>query len=824
MDSWLQDIRYAIRGLKRRRGFTIAAVLTLAIGIGGTVATFSVVDATVLQPLPFPHPDRLVRLRELTPQGEGFSFSEPDYRDYAHAFRSVSAVAGIKPLHLTLTGAGESRSVDAAAVTSSIFPMLGIQPALGRVFGPDDERDGHGAAVVVLSQALWRFQFGGDPAAIGRVVRLDGSPFTIVGVLPASAAFPPADAWVPFAPSPDADRGDKWLDAIATLAPGATIEEARAEAATIAANLARDHAELRGWSAQVVPIADWLVGPGVRRMVWVLLGAVGLLLALACANIAGLLMTRAADRQGEIGVRLALGAERRRLVRQLLTESLVLAVLGGALGLMAAFWMLDAWSALIGGVLPLGRIARIDARVLAVTVGVIGVSTLLFGLMPALHGANADLVASLRPSGRSVTPGNRLWSGILVSVQVALAMVLLVGSFLLMGSFARLTGVNPGFDAANVLAVPLSLSDHDYPESARGVFFENALARLSSVPGVESAAATATNPFRQWGYANNVTPEDRAATAPPSGFMQAGWRSVTPGFFQTMKIPIVRGRGFTAEDRDGAPGVVVISQNLAARLWPGGDAIGRRLYLGRCRRPHPHRRRRGRRYPRRPVGRAAGADGLPVVQPAAARRHDARRADARGHARSRRQRAPPDPGSRSRDAGARRHDDRGQSRRGDFGAAVPRRTGRRVRRGGAAAGGGRPLRGGRVHRGAADAGDRDSRRDRRAAGAGHRDLLPARTAADHRRRRGGPLRRVGVVGRAAIAALRDRGARPAPVRARGGGADRGRPARELPAGPPGGRPRRRGGAHAGAAVIEFCSFRLQAEFGVPPKGGNSGSA
>jgi putative ABC transport system permease protein len=580
MDSWLQDIRYAIRGLKRRRGFTVAAVLTLAIGIGGTAATFSVVDATVLQPLPFPHADRLVRLRELTPQGEGFSFSEPDYQDYARAFRSLSAVAGIKPLHLTLTGAGESRSVDAAAVTSTIFPMLGIQPALGRVFGPDDERDGHGAAVVVLSQALWRVQFGGDPAAIGRVVRLDGSPVTIVGVLPASAAFPPADAWVPFAPSPAADRTDKWLDAIATLAPGATIDEARAEAATIAANLAREHPELRGWSAQVVPIADWLVGSGLRRMVWVLLGAVGLLLALACANIAGLLMTRAADRQGEIGIRLALGAERRRLVRQLLTESLVLAVLGGALGLMAAFWMLDAWSALIGGVLPLGRIARIDARVLAVTVGVIGVSTLLFGLMPALHGANADLVASLRPSGRSVTPGNRRWSGILVSVQVALAMVLLVGSFLLMGSFARLTGVNPGFDAANVLAVPLSLSDHDYPESARGVFFDNALARLSSVPGVESAAATATNPFRQWGYANNVTPEDRAATAPPSGLMQAGWRSVTPGFFQTMKIPIVRGRGFTPEDRAGAPRVVVISQGLAARLWPGGDAIGRRLYWG----------------------------------------------------------------------------------------------------------------------------------------------------------------------------------------------------------------------------------------------------
>jgi len=579
MESLFQDVRYALRRLKSSRTFTIAVAITLAIGIGGTTATFSVADAA-LRPLPFPQADRLVRLREITPQGEPFTFSEPDYRDFFRASHALSAIAAIKPLRLTLAGAGDARAVEASAVTSSLFPMLGIRPEAGRIFGVDDDRDGRAAAVAMLSDVFWRQRFAADPGIVGRVIRLDGAPVTVVGVLPAAAAFPPGDIWVPLAPSAQADRTDKWLDAIGRLAPGATIGDARAEIANTASALAREHAELQGWSAQVSPIGDWLVQPATRRMVWVLLGAVGVLLALACANIAGLLMTRAVERQAEIGVRVALGAERHRVLRQLLTESLVLAVLGGVLGVLAAFWILDVWSSLIGTLLPPGRAASIDVRVMALTTIVVLVATVAFGLIPALHGANADLVSALKPAGRQGSPGGRRWTGVFAAVQVALAMLLLVGSFLLMDSFARLSSVNAGFDAAGVLAIPLSLPDRAYSEERRQAFFDQAVASLGAVPGVEAVAATATNPFREWGFANDVTPEDRAATAPPSGFTQAGWRSVTPGFFKTLRIPIRRGREFTANDRDGTPGVVVISESLARRLWPGADAIGRRIYWG----------------------------------------------------------------------------------------------------------------------------------------------------------------------------------------------------------------------------------------------------
>jgi predicted permease len=580
VDSLLQDLRYAARRLRGSRTFTTAVVLTMAVGIGATVATFTVVDAVALQPLPFPQSDRLVRLREVTPQGQPFPVSEPEFQDYARAFRTLSDLAALKPLQLTLTNAGDPVRLDAAAVSAAIFPVLGVQPALGRAFDAADDRDGQPAAVVILSHAIWQQRFGSDRAALGRVLRLDGKPYTVVGVLPASAVFPAGDVWVPLGASTRADRTDRWLDAIGRLAPGATVADARAEAAGIASRLAREHAELQGWSSQIVPLADWLIGPGLRRVVWVLLGAVGMLLLLACANIAGLLMARAAESRGEMGVRAALGAGQQRLVRQLLTESLLLGVLGGALGLAAAYWIVDAYSALMAGLLPLGRTATIDLRVIAFAAGVTLASAIAFGVVPALHTARADLQAGLRPSGRGATPRNRRWMSLLVGVQVALAMLLLVGSFLLLGSFARLTRVDPGFDAANVLTVPLLLPDHDYSESARVAFFNALIEKVSNDAGVESAAATVTNPFRQWGFANDVTPEDRAADAPPSGFTEAGWRSVTPGFFATLRVPVVRGRAFTSADREGASGVVIISQSLAARLWPGADPVGRRLYWG----------------------------------------------------------------------------------------------------------------------------------------------------------------------------------------------------------------------------------------------------
>ncbi len=580
IDSILQDLRYAVRRLRNAAGFTSVIVLTLALGIGATAATFSLVDAAVLRPLPFPGADALVRLREVTPQGEGFSVSEPDYLDYARASRSLAAVGAMKPVQLTLTGAGDAIRLDGTAASSTLFGVLGIQPSLGRFFLPQEDREGQAAPVVVLSHALWQKRFGGDRAAVGRVIRLDDQPYTIIGVMGTDAAFPPGDVWIPLGASGRADRTDRWLDVVGRLAPGASLEQARSEAGLIAAGLARDYPELQGWSAQVVMLSDWLIGPGLRRMVWVLLGAVAVLLVLSCANIASLLITRAAGRQGEMGVRVALGAEPARLIRQLMTESVLLAVIGGGLGILIAYWALDGLSALLANLLPLGRSAHIDGRVLAFTVVVVLISAVGFGLTPALHAASADLQTALRPAGRGTTPGGRKWADALVGIQVALAMLLLVASLLLMGSFARLSRVNVGFDVANVLTVPLDLPEHQYPEARQQAFFHDALARLASLPGVESVAATATNPFRQWGFANDVTPEDRAADAPPSGFTQAGWRSVTPEFFQLLRVPMQSGRTFTADDRDGAPGVVIVSQSLANKLWPTSSALGRRVYWG----------------------------------------------------------------------------------------------------------------------------------------------------------------------------------------------------------------------------------------------------
>ncbi len=364
------------------------------------------------------------------------------------------------------------------------------------------------------------------------------------------------------------------------MAAGVELNAVRDDARSATAAMAQVHPELQGWSASVEPLADWVIGPGLRRMVWVLLGAVAVLLALACANIAGLLMTRAASRRAEFGVRAALGAGRGRLARQLVTEHLLLGLIGGALGLLAASWILAALSALLSGVLPLGRAARVDLRAVAFTLGCVLAATVGFGLLPALHAARTDLQGALRFEDRRATPAGRRWSSLLVVVQVALAMVLLVGAFLLMGSFARLSRVGTGFDASNVLTIPVSLPDRRYPEAARVSFLASVRDKLAALPDVESVAATATNPFRQWGYANDVTPEDRAADAPASGLLQAGWRSVTPGFFHTLGVPLLAGRAFTPADRDEAPGVAIVSRSLANRLWPGASPIGRRFYWG----------------------------------------------------------------------------------------------------------------------------------------------------------------------------------------------------------------------------------------------------
>lgn len=580
VDSLLQDFRYALRRLWASPGLTLAVSSTLAIGICGTAATFSVVDAAILRPLPFADPSSLVRVREVTPEGQPFSVSEPDYLDLAERLHTISSMAAIKPLQATLTGAGDATRIEAAAVTPTLFPMLGVTPIDGRLFSADDQQSGGRPSVAIVSEDLWRRRLHADHAAVGRTVVLDGVPVVIVGVLSARGVLPAVDLWVPLAPSGAHDRTDKWLDVVARMKPGSSVAAVRDDAATVVGELAKEHPELRGWSAHAESMEDWLIGAGVRRTMWVLIGAVAALLALACANIAGLLMSRMPARRFEMGLRGALGAGRSRLVRQLLTEHLLLAILGGGIGLLGAEWTVTGLSALLSDVLPLGRVAQIDGRVVAVTAVIVCAATLLFGAVPALHAAPADIQSTLRSGTRGTTRRSRRWSNALVTVQIALAMVLLVGSFLLIGSFARLSLVDPGFRSSGVLTVPLPLSTSKYTPERRTLFLDDLSERLAAAPGIEAVGATATNPFREWGFANDVTPEERKADAPPSGLMQAGWRSVTPGFFDVLQIPIVAGRTFTPADRDGAQAVAVLSRNLADRLWPRENPIGRRFYWG----------------------------------------------------------------------------------------------------------------------------------------------------------------------------------------------------------------------------------------------------
>ena len=575
------DLKSAFRTLLRRPAVTALAALTLAVGIGSATAIFSIVYTLLVKPLEFPNGDRLVRVWELTPERQRFSASGPDYADFVESTTTFEALAAYNDMRrsLTLTGAGDPARLEAVAVTASFFTVLGVRPALGRGFVEAEDRPGPDAQRIVLSHALWRERFGGDPAVIDRVVTLDRQPYRIVGVMPEGFAFPfDAEAWVPVVPGSAAMAEGKALEIIGRLEAGVTIERARADLQAAAIRLGQRDPESAGWSADLVPFRDWLVTPRFREAVLVLLGAVGCLLLLACANVANLLMAQASRRHGEMRMRVALGARRAQLVRLMFVESALLAAAAGALGLLLAMWTIAALR-LVGG----GRIPRLDevalhAPVIAFALAVAAVSCFVFGIVPALHASRTDLRASLDSSQRVTRTGRRA-RGVIVAVEVALAVVLLTGAGLLAVSFARLADVHPGFETADLLAVPIELPEQQYEETA-GAFYDALIERVAALPGVQGVGATTTNPFRQFGFANSVTPEETVAFAPPSGLVQAGWRAVTPGYFDAAGVPLIAGRAFTTGDRDSGERVVIVSESLAARLWPDGNAVGHRILWG----------------------------------------------------------------------------------------------------------------------------------------------------------------------------------------------------------------------------------------------------
>jgi putative ABC transport system permease protein len=576
-----RDVRLALRTTRRAPAFALAATATLALGIGAATAIFGVVDAAVLRPLPFPEGDRLVHVWETTPDGDDFSAAAPNYLDFRARSRSFTELAAFRIGELAWSGRREPERLQALWASHTLLAVLGVQPVAGRGLADLDDAPGSAGRVALIGHDLWSQRFAGDRRAIGRTLILDGEPHTVVGVLPPAAALLGADVWLPLAANPASDRDDHWLSIVGRLAPGATAESARADLTAIAAQIGAAHPEIAGWGVRIGGLEEWLVAPRFRRVGVLLLGAVGLLLLMACANVAGLLVARTAARQTELGVRAALGAGRGRLLRQLLTESAVLTTLGGGLGLLGAAWILRVARSLPPTLLPRADEAHLDARVALFALGAALLTCLLVGAVPASAVSRADLRGRLAKSGRSGMGGQerRLREALVVG-QLAVAVVLLLGAGLMARSLQRLQQVDPGFATTSVWSVPLQLPETSYPEPwQRVVFYYRAIERVAAVPGVQEVGGTSVNPFSNWNLVNDVTPEESAAEH-PAGLLQAAWRAVTPGYFDAAGVPLLRGRDFTRADRHGEGEVVIVSRSLAERLWPGREAVGQRVFWG----------------------------------------------------------------------------------------------------------------------------------------------------------------------------------------------------------------------------------------------------
>ncbi len=583
MSGLWHDVRFGARLLRRNPVLSTVAILTFALGVGANSAVFSVVNAALLRPPPYADPDRLLVVWETdaaAPDRE-LPAAPADFLDFRDAGGEVFAeITGYHPWNHTLTGRGEPTPFTTGVVDHAFFRTLGAEPALGRTFRAD-EITAEGTPVVVLSDLLWRERFGADPGALGATVALDGQPYTVVGVMPPGFEFPnDARLWRPIHLSPETARRDfQYLRVLARLRPGRSPEAAAEALSAIAARLEQAYPETnRGRGVTVVGLTEQLVGD-LRPALLVLWGAVGLVLLIACANLASLLVARAAARSEELAVRSALGAGRRRLARQFLGESLVLAAIGGVLGLGVA----AGGARLLVGFNPVPipgtEEGLLDARVVLFTLGVTLAAGLLFGVLPALRPAS-DLASPLREAGRS--SGSRLpWlRGGLIVVEIALATVLTVGAGLLIQTFVRLRGVDPGFDPSGVLAVQVALPPTVYAEQHQTAgFLDELTRRVCALPGVSSCGAALSLPL-----ANGMTVDNRftieGRAAEPGHEMTAFMRAATPGYFASLRIPVLAGRGFDERDVAGAPGVVLINQALAERYWPGRDPIGERVVMG----------------------------------------------------------------------------------------------------------------------------------------------------------------------------------------------------------------------------------------------------
>ena len=578
-----QDATFALRQLRKAPGFTLVAVLTLALGIGATAAIFSILYAVVLRPLPFPHPERLVHLWAVD-QGEDARSISPgnflELRRSARSFEHLSASPGLDA-SFNLTGDGEPERIVGSRVSAGHFATFGVRPALGRTFSAPEDEPGRNQ-VAVLSHQLWRGRFGANPEVVGRSILLNGLPHAVIGVMPAAFDLQAkgTELWVPLALGADeeANYGHSYLRVLGRLKPGVSPAEAGAELVAIAKRLEEISPESnKSKGLRVEPYVDRLLG-GWRKRLLVLLGAVGCVLLIACVNVANLLLARGAARSREMAVRAALGAGQGRIVRQLLTESLVLGLAGAVAGVGVAFLGLRFLVAIGPPGVPRLDQAAIDGTVLACTMALGLAASVLFGLVPALRTARPDLQSMIKEGGRSLgtgAPRDRVRSALLAA-EVALALVLLAGAGLLIQSAVRLDQVETGFDSRGVLTAQLALPGADYPEVPRALAtVERVIAELEGLPGVESAAATSILPLSGWNTSSTTEIEGHPRERGEE--LDGSTRTVSRGYFRTMGIPLLRGRDFTAADREGAPRVVIVNETLARIGWPGEDPIGKRL-------------------------------------------------------------------------------------------------------------------------------------------------------------------------------------------------------------------------------------------------------
>ncbi|MGH9789525.1 MAG: ABC transporter permease [Candidatus Acidiferrales bacterium] len=583
METLWQDVRYGARQLARSPGFTAVAVLTLALGIGANTAIFSVANAVLLQPLPFKEPDRLVRLWESNPGRNGpfFRATALNYNDWVQQNRGFESIAAAEWGTFNLTGAGEPERLLGRRVTGNFFPLLGVEPALGRPFAPEEDRPGS-ARVVILSQGLWQRRFGADPKAVGRTLQLNGEPYEIIGILPAKFQFTQGtEVWVPLAidwSEPGrADRSNHTLLVVGRLKPDVTLAQAQADLESIAKRLEQQHPQSNGgWTVRTATFYDWIFPEETRQGIWVLLGAVGFVLLIACANVANLLLARLPGRRREFAMRVALGAGRRRVLRQLLTESALLAIFGCAIGVLLAGWGTDLIASSTSIDVPRLDETRLDGVVLAFSVLLSAATTVFFGLVPALQVSRADLNEVLKEDSRGMVGSRHRLRAALVVSEIALALMLLIGAGLMLRSLFHLQAVPLGFQPENLLVMRINLPQTRYPDGGQRVaFYNTVLERMRTVPGVREAAAVSGLPFESWNWAQELYFEGRESTGEP---LSADVQAVTAGFFRTLGVPLLGGRDFSPQDGDrNAPGVVVVSETFARRFFPGQDALGQRF-------------------------------------------------------------------------------------------------------------------------------------------------------------------------------------------------------------------------------------------------------